>query len=99
MGMSNWQLLKVFVLHSIGLISKGLLWGNGIGLGLMLIQKYTGIIQLDPNQYYVKEVPIDIQWTYILALNIGVIVVCALAMMLPAAYVSKIRPIKAIRFN
>jgi lipoprotein-releasing system permease protein len=99
MGMSNWQLLKVFVLHSIGLISKGLLWGNGIGLGLMLIQKYTGIIQLDPNQYYVKEVPIDIQWTYILALNIGVILVCALAMMLPAAYVSKIRPIKAIRFN
>lgn len=99
MGMSNWQLLKVFVLHSIGLISKGLLWGNGIGLGLMLIQKYTGIIQLDPNQYYVKEVPIDIQWTYILALNIGVIVVCALAMMLPAAYVSKISPIKAIRFN
>ena len=99
MGISNWALLKVFVLHSMGLISKGLLWGNIIGLGLMLIQKYTGIIQLDPNQYYVKEVPIDIQWNYILLLNIGVIVVCSIAMMLPAAYVSKIRPIKAIRFS
>ena len=65
----------------------------------MLIQKYTGIIQLDPNQYYVKEVPIDIQWSYILLLNVGVIVVCTIAMMLPAAYVSKIRPIKAIRFS
>lgn len=99
MGMSNWNLLKVFVLHSMGLISKGLLWGNIIGLGLMLIQKYTGIIQLDPKQYYVKEVPMDIQWHYIFALNLGVVIVCALAMMLPAAYVSKIRPIKAIRFS
>jgi len=99
MGMSNWKLLQVFVYHSLYLIGKGLLWGNIIGIGLMCIQKYTGIIQLDPNQYYVKEVPMDIQWPYILALNIGVIVVCALAMMLPAAYVSKIRPIKAIRFH
>ncbi|MEY4329624.1 MAG: hypothetical protein RL609_372, partial [Bacteroidota bacterium] len=99
MGIGNWALLKVFVLHSMSLISKGLLWGNIIGLSIMLIQKYTGIIQLDPKQYYVKEVPMDIQWHYILALNLGVVVVCALAMMLPAAYVSKIRPIKAIRFS
>lgn len=99
MGIGNWALLKVFVLHSMSLISKGLLWGNVIGLSIMLIQKYTGIIQLDPKQYYVKEVPMDIQWHYILALNLGVVVVCALAMMLPAAYVSKIRPIKAIRFS
>ncbi len=99
MGMSNWKLLQVFVYHSIYLIGKGLMWGNIVGIGLMCIQKFTGIIQLDPNQYYVKEVPMDINWGYILALNIGVIIVCALAMMLPAAYVSKIRPIKAIRFH
>ncbi|MEN9333983.1 MAG: hypothetical protein RLY35_1163 [Bacteroidota bacterium] len=99
LGMQNSMLVKIFFRHALYLITKGILIGNAIGLGLMAIQKHYKWIKLDPEQYYVSAVPIDFDWVSIGLLNIFVVLVCALAMFIPAFYVNRISPIKAIRFS
>jgi lipoprotein-releasing system permease protein len=99
LGMPNKMLIKIFFRHALHLITKGVLIGNIIGLGLMAIQKYFKWIKLDPEQYYVSAVPIDFDWASIALLNIFVVLVCAVAMFIPALYVNRISPIKAIRFS
>ncbi len=99
LGMPNKMLVKIFFRHALYLITKGIIIGNAIGLGLMAIQKQFKWIKLDPEQYYVSAVPIDFDWASIGLLNIFVVLVCALAMFIPAFYVNRISPIKAIRFS
>ena len=50
---------------SVFIISQGLLWGNIVGIGIVLIQQYTGIIHLDPRTYYVSEAPMELNLTLI----------------------------------
>ena len=99
LGMPNKMLIKIFFRHALHLITKGVLIGNIIGLGLMAIQKYFKWSEVDPEQYYVSAVPIDFDWSSIALLNIFVVLVCAVAMFIPALYVNRISPIKAIRFS
>jgi len=99
MGARNFQIEKVFVYFAGFLISRGLLIGNVLGIGLCLIQKYTGVIQLDPESYYVATVPINLDILYILGLNIGSLIITVLIMILPAKIISKINPADSIRFN
>lgn len=81
------------------LIGRGLLWGNGIAIGFLLLQKYFGIIKLDPQNYYVNEAPVDINIFYILLLNLGTVFVCLLVLLIPSYIITKISPVKAIRFD
>jgi lipoprotein-releasing system permease protein len=76
-----------------------LLWGNGIGLTLLLLQKYFGIIKLNPESYYVNEAPVDINLFYLLLLNIGTVVVCLVVLLIPSYIITKITPSKSIRFE
>jgi len=99
LGSSNWSIRKVFLYNAAYLITIGLFWGNLIGIGLLLIQKYTGIIQLNPESYYVSEVPVYIGIEYILLLNIGTLILCLIMLLIPSYIVSKISPIKAIKFD
>jgi lipoprotein-releasing system permease protein len=99
LGMPNKMLVRIFFRHALYLITKGVILGNAIGLGLMAVQKHFKWIKLDPEQYYVSAVPIDFDWVSIGLLNIFVVLVCALAMFIPAFYVNRISPIKAIRFS
>lgn len=99
MGADNWNVRKIFLYNAFYLISRGLLWGNLIGLGVLLIQKYFGIIKLDPKNYYVNQAPVYLNWDYILALNIGTVVVCLLVLLIPSYIITKISPVKAIRFE
>ena len=99
LGMPNKMLVRIFFRHALYLITKGVILGNAIGLGLMAVQKHFKLIKLDPEQYYVSAVPIDFDWVSIALLNIFVVLVCALAMFIPAFYVNRISPIKAIRFS
>lgn len=99
MGADNWNVRKIFLYNAFYLISRGLLWGNLIGLGVLLIQKYFGIIKLDPKNYYVNQAPVYLNWDYILALNIGTVVVCLIVLLIPSYIITKISPVKAIRFE
>ena len=74
-------------------------WGNLIGLSLCWIQKQFQILELDKITYYMSYVPIDLNIARILALNIGTFIVCWLMLIIPSYLISKINPIKAIRFE
>ncbi len=99
LGSNNWSIRKVFLYNATYLIGLGLLWGNIIGIGLLLAQKYFKLIPLDPLVYYVTEAPVYISLDYILLLNLGTFVVCLLMLMIPSIIITKISPVKAIRFD
>ena len=99
LGANNWSIRKVFLYNAAYLIGRGLLWGNVIGIGLLLIQKYFGIIKLNPESYYVNVAPVDINLFYILLLNIGTVAICLLVLLIPSFIIAKITPSKSIRFE
>ncbi len=99
LGSSNWSIRKVFIYNATYLIGLGLLWGNSIGIGLLLAQKYFKLIPLDPSVYYVTEAPVYISLDYILMLNLGTFIVCLLMLLIPSIIITKISPVKAIRFD
>ncbi|MGJ8594173.1 MAG: ABC transporter permease [Aquaticitalea sp.] len=99
LGSSNWSIRKVFLYNATYLIGLGLLWGNVIGIGLLFAQKYFKLIPLDPSVYYVTEAPVYISLDYILLLNIGTFIVCLLMLLIPSVIITRISPVKAIRFD
>jgi len=99
LGSSNWSVRKIFLYNAGYLISIGLFWGNVIGIGLLLAQKYLGIIKLNPTSYYVKEAPVHIALDYILTLNIGTLLLCLIMLIVPSYIITRISPVKAIRFE
>ena len=99
LGSSNWTIRKVFLYNASYLIGLGLLWGNVIGLGLLFAQKYFKLFPLNPDTYYVSTAPVYISWDYIILLNIGTFVACLLMLLIPSVIISKISPVKAIRFD
>ncbi len=99
LGMYNRNIRKIFLYNSLQIMLRGLFWGNIIGLSLLSMQKYFKWIQLPPKTYYVSTLPIAIDLVHILMINIGVVVFCLVMMLLPSYIISKIKPIKAIKFN
>jgi lipoprotein-releasing system permease protein len=97
--MGNFSVRKIFFYISLKLISKGLLYGNLIGISLCLIQQYFQLIKLDSETYYVDFVAIDINWIYFLYLNSGTLMVCALMLLLPTLIITKMTPIKTLKFD
>ena len=99
LGANNWSVRKIFLYNAFYLILRGLLWGNCIGIGVLLIQKYFGIIQLNPENYYVNQAPVYFNLGYIAALNLLTVGVCFLVLLIPSYVITKISPIKAIRYE
>ncbi|WP_426430989.1 ABC transporter permease [Winogradskyella sp. HB-48] len=99
LGSSNWSIRKVFLYNASYLIGLGLFWGNLVGLGLLFAQKYFKLFPLNPDTYYVSEAPVYISLNYILLLNIGTFIACLLMLLIPSVIISKISPVKAIRFD
>ncbi|NHM01966.1 ABC transporter permease [Flavobacterium difficile] len=99
LGASNWSVRKIFLYNSFYLISRGLLWGNGIAILFLLLQKNFEIIKLNPESYYVSSAPVDINLLHILLLNIGTILICVLVLLIPSYLITKISPIKALKFD
>ena len=99
LGANNWSVRKMFLYNAFYLILRGLLWGNSIGIGVLLLQKYFGIIQLNPENYYVNQAPVYFDLGYIAALNVLTIAICFLVLLIPSYIITKISPIKAIRYD
>jgi lipoprotein-releasing system permease protein len=99
LGSEDKTIRKVFIYQAAWLIGKGLLWGNLIGIGLSLIQLKTGVISLNPVTYYIKTVPINLDPVHLLLLNAGTMAVIIIMLLIPSQLVSRITPVKAIRFD
>ena len=99
MGANNAFIRKIFLQRSQRILLIGMLFGNIFGIGLCLIQKYTEIIKLSPESYYLSSVPIELNWTYILLLNIGTFILWVLMMSIPTMIINNIKPSKSIRFE
>ncbi len=99
LGASNWSVRKIFLYNAAHLISRGLLWGNGIAMLLLVIQKKFEVIKLNPESYYVSSAPVDINLLHILLLNLGTILICVLVLLIPSYLITKISPIKALKFD
>lgn len=99
MGANNAFIRRIFLQRSQRILLIGMLLGNIFGIGLCLIQKYTEIIKLSPESYYLSSVPIELNWTYILLLNIGTFILWVLMMSIPTMIINNIKPSKSIRFE
>ena len=100
LGSSNWSIRKVFLYNASYLVGLGLFWGNLIGISLLFIQQLFEILKFpDPEQYYVSVIPVHIGLDYIILLNVGTFIACLLMLMIPSIIITKISPVKAIRFE
>lgn len=99
LGMPNWNVRKIFLYNAVYLIIKGLVIGNVVGIALCLIQQQFGVLTLPAESYYVSKVPVELNLNFILLLNLGTLVICLLMLIIPSMVITKISPVKAIRFD
>ncbi|HEX2921256.1 MAG TPA: FtsX-like permease family protein [Bacteroidales bacterium] len=99
LGSPDKTIRKVFLYQAAWLIGKGLLWGNIIGIGLALFQLKTGFLTLDPSSYYIKSVPINLEFFHVLFLNAGTMAAIIIMLLVPSKLISRITPVKAIRYD
>lgn len=99
LGMSNGMLQRIFIFRTASVTLRGMLLGNGLGLGFCLLQQYTGFITLDPVNYMISVVPVEVDWLAVVLLNIGTFIFITAMMSIPTWIISRITPDKAIRFQ
>lgn len=99
MGANNAFIRKIFLQRSRRILLIGMFAGNVVGIGLCLLQKYTDIIKLSPESYYLSSVPIELNLTHIVLLNVGTFVLWVLMMLIPTMVINNINPSKSIRFE
>lgn len=99
LGSHNYSIRKTFLYVASFLILKGMFWGNIIAIIILVVQKYFGIIKLNPENYYVSEMPVDINILYIVLINIATLILSILAMIGPSFLIAKISPAKSLRFE
>lgn len=99
LGANNAQIRAIFINYTLLIMIPGLLVGNAVGLGFLLLQKLFGFIRLNPENYYVSEVPVDLNPFYILGISLGILLISAIALVLPSVLISKISPVKSIKYN
>ncbi len=99
LGSTNWGIRRIFLYYAAYIILVGLFWGNLIGIGLCVLQDQFGLIRLSEENYYLSVAPVELQFWNILLINIGTLFVTLLFLIFPSYLVTRISPVKAIRFN
>ena len=99
LGAKNSSIQKIFLYNAAYLIGRGLLYGNVLAIVLGLIQQYFGVFKLNQADYYVSVIPINLNILHIVLLNVGTLISCLLMLIIPSFIISKITPVKAIRFS
>lgn len=99
LGGSDRLILQVFQWLSIRILTRGLVWGNALGLGLSFLQWQFSWVQLDPETYYIATAPITFDWAWILGANAVFIVIAYLVLLLPVRWIARLHPIQSIRFS
>jgi len=100
LGSANWSIRKVFLYNATYLIAVGLFWGNLLGLGFIWIQQKYRLLKFpNPKEYYIEYIPVHIDFSTVILLNLGVLILCLLMLLVPSYIITKINPVKAIRFE
>jgi lipoprotein-releasing system permease protein len=99
LGSSNNSIRSIFLINGIYLISLGMIIGNFISILIIFLQNKIGFIMLDPETYYVSELPFDFNILSIVFLNIGVLILCLLMLILPSLVITKINPAESVKIN
>lgn len=99
LGANNGQIRTIFINYTLLIMIPGLVFGNIIGIGFLLLQKYFGIIKLNPENYYLSVVPVDLNILHIVFISLGILIVAAISLIFPSYLISKISPVKAIKYN
>lgn len=99
LGMRNAAIRKLFLYNAMYIVGWGMIWGNAIAFSLCLLQKKFGLVTLAQESYYVSVIPINLNGWNILLLNLGTILVCYMIFAIPSFVISKVTPLKAIRFS
>jgi lipoprotein-releasing system permease protein len=98
-GSDDWKIQKIFIYHASIISAKGIGFGLLFGVGIALLQQYTGLIKLNEAAYYVPSVQVDIIWWQVIVVCLAAFVVCFLSLLLPSLFVRKVQPMKAIQFR
>ena len=99
LGTRDGIIRETFLWFSVFIISRGLLWGNIVGIGLVVLQQFTGIITLDAQTYYVSEAPMELNLLYVLLLNLSTLIISVLVLIAPSYLVAKIHPARSMRYE
>lgn len=100
LGTVNWSIRKIFLYNAAYLIAVGLFWGNLLGLGFIWVQgKYRLLKFPNPQEYYMNYIPVHIDVVTVVLLNLGVLVLCLLMLLVPSYIITRISPVKAIKFE
>ena len=99
LGARNKTIRHTFLWFAVFMIGRGLLIGNLLGIGLVLLQRYTGLIKLDPETYYVSTVPVEINIPLIILLNVATLLISLFILIAPSYLISHIQPAKSMRYE
>jgi lipoprotein-releasing system permease protein len=99
LGMHNGGIRKVFLYNAFYIVGWGMLWGNAFSITLCLLQKKFSLVSLSQETYYVSVIPINLDVWNILLINAGTVLICCMIFIIPTFIISRITPVKAIRFN
>ena len=99
LGSDNRQVRAVFLRLSALIVVRALLWGNALAFALIVLQRWTGLLRLDADTYYLSEVPMYFSPLLFLLVNVAVFVVTIAALLIPSLVISHIRPAQTMRFE
>ena len=98
-GVKNRSIRTIFIFHAIFLLTRGIFFGNLLGIGIIAFQYFTGFFTLDAEVYSLDVVPVSINFMHIIYINLLTLVTCLIILIIPSYLVTKIDPVKAIRFD
>ena len=99
LGASNKTIRHTFLWFAIFIVVKGMIIGNVIGIGIVLLQKYTGLIKLDPSTYYISTVPVELNMIFVVLLNLMTLIISIITLLGPSFLISHIHPAKSMRYE
>ena len=99
LGQTNWSIRQIFLYYAAFIVVGGLLIGNFLGLSLCWLQQRFGFITLDEENYYLAVAPVRVVWENVLLLNLGTFLITLAFLVLPSLLVTRIDPVKALRFK
>jgi lipoprotein-releasing system permease protein len=99
LGTRNKPIRHTFLWFSVFIIGQGMLWGNILGIGIVLLQQHTGFVSLDPQVYYVSKAPMELNIPLIALLDLATLLVCVFVLIAPSYLVSHIHPAKSMRYE
>ena len=99
LGARNKTIRHTFLWFAAFIIGRGLLLGDVIGIGLVLLQKWTGLVTLDPQTYYVSEAPVELNLPIVITLNIATLFISISVLIIPSFFISHIHPAKSMRYE